>query len=91
MGVTLGDGVCLIIVFTQAAKMADQWQKEIICTRSIIPTLNYNVILNINIHKSEIIIQNRYEYFEIYKHFSMWLHCIADLPIEVIFDYYSLG
>ena len=30
--------VDLIIVFTQASKIADQWQTEIICTPSIIPT-----------------------------------------------------
>ena len=30
--------VCLIIVFTQAAKMADQWLAEIICIQSRIPS-----------------------------------------------------
>ena len=30
MSVTGATGVCLIIVFTQAAKMADQWLTEII-------------------------------------------------------------
>ena len=33
-----------------------------------IPTSNNNIITKINIQNSQIIIQNRYEYFDIYKH-----------------------
>ena len=50
-------GVCRMIVFTQAAKMSDQWPAEIICTRSIIPTLSYNIITNNHKHPE---IRNHY-------------------------------